>query len=624
MDKAIKAAIRAADEDPKSIGRGSRRVNLEGFALVYDCLRDEMTPEERSKVIAGIKKYAKGFGFNETDYLWGHGQENSQYAALAALAISADDDWGFNLAKDYVQRMSEGWLASWRYWIHMDWSYLGYTLRQMIRPMIALRNKAGIDFFSDVNGGEWWDKLAEWLAGGLRRDMTQWRGGDKHTYDWAPVRDFDQYIARVIEGVRQNETARWFAQKCEEKYGVREGLLSFIFEYDGPTKSPLLVRKHFPNFGYTMLGRTLLDVGSKAIFQSAKAYCMGHSHRDVNTFAIFHEGDLAIDSGFYDDFGSDHHRNYYQRTVAHNGILIYDPNEKMQVYSDSVVNDGGQPYLRDEQAPHKSRPRHLYEALDPANKWRFDAIQRHKHDTGAGFEYVYGQGERAYGPKAEIADRHLVKVDTGEQHDCYVVYDLVRSSKAAFKKSYLLHSQGKPSVSGSRVTLTNENGALWQDTILPADFDIDRIGGDGKEFVAGGKNFPLKDGENPDDTDIPGRWRIEVSSRTDKRLESFLHVIRTDKTGGIAPSKPTRIFADTCVGVQVGNVALLFAADRSEVTFVAYKTSAEKSILFGMAPLTKFKVMGGNTTAFEVSSSFEGIVVIPQQIEGDIKLEKLS
>ena len=68
-------------------------------------------------------------------------------------------------------------------------------------------------------------------------------------------------------------------------------------------------------------------------------------------FTVNYKGPLAIDSGRYDPdwnhyndamFTKSQLFNYYHRTIAHNTVLVYDPDEKFAM---PVVNDGGQRQL---------------------------------------------------------------------------------------------------------------------------------------------------------------------------------------------------------------------------------------------------------------------------------------
>ena len=70
-----------------------------------------------------------------------------------------------------------------------------------------------------------------------------------------------------------------------------------------------------------------------------------HQHMDRGHFTIHHRGHLAIDSGAdYTDSESPHYLNYYRRTVAHNTMLVYDPEERFSWGDPDVraANDGGQ------------------------------------------------------------------------------------------------------------------------------------------------------------------------------------------------------------------------------------------------------------------------------------------
>ena len=74
-----------------------------------------------------------------------------------------------------------------------------------------------------------------------------------------------------------------------------------------------------------------------------------HEHRDNNSFTIFKNSPLMIDSGFYDTYQGSHHNNYYSRTIAHNSICVFDANENYTNIGFSVSNDGGQiesPHLK--------------------------------------------------------------------------------------------------------------------------------------------------------------------------------------------------------------------------------------------------------------------------------------
>ena len=71
-----------------------------------------------------------------------------------------------------------------------------------------------------------------------------------------------------------------------------------------------------------------------------------HQHLDAGAFQIYYKGPLAIESGIYQGtegaYGSPHFLNYFQRTIAHNCMLVYNPDEVFARGNRTLTNDGGQ------------------------------------------------------------------------------------------------------------------------------------------------------------------------------------------------------------------------------------------------------------------------------------------
>ena len=72
---------------------------------------------------------------------------------------------------------------------------------------------------------------------------------------------------------------------------------------------------------------------------------------DLGHFSIYYKGHLALDSGIYqgkdadNGWGKENYVNYYSRTIAHNSLLIYDPDEPKPVggwKEKAKARDGGQ------------------------------------------------------------------------------------------------------------------------------------------------------------------------------------------------------------------------------------------------------------------------------------------
>ena len=100
------------------------------------------------------------------------------------------------------------------------------------------------------------------------------------------------------------------------------------------TALPLL--KYFPYPYGGMAVRTSWDTGSTsdavvAEMKIGERHFANHAHLDAGSFQIYYKGPLAVESGIYQGagsgYGSEHFRSYYQRTIAHNCMLVYNPNE---------------------------------------------------------------------------------------------------------------------------------------------------------------------------------------------------------------------------------------------------------------------------------------------------------
>ncbi|MEE1223659.1 MAG: discoidin domain-containing protein [Clostridia bacterium] len=289
-----------------------------------------------------------------------------------------------------------------------------------------------------------------------------------------------------------------------------------------------------------------------------------HMHRDAGSFQIYYKGALAIDSGEYQGqnggYGMPHDKNYNKRSIAHNVITVYDPEEV-----DTVVgglNDGGQRF------PKKGGGfmRTLDELMDP------EAILTEELAHGSGpnektpeYSYLKGDLTKAYTDKITDYKRSFVflNLDDEDYPAAVVVFDKVDSKNKDFKKSWLLHSIEEPAVEGDTTTIARTeygfNGKLVNRTLLPeaSNLVIEKIGGEGKEAWVDGQNLP-----NPASATgtEQGSWRIEASPKTAAESDLFLNAMYvTDNDAEAGLLNTEKIETEDYVGVTVKDRAVLFA-----------------------------------------------------------------
>jgi len=286
----------------------------------------------------------------------------------------------------------------------------------------------------------------------------------------------------------------------------------------------------------------------------------GHEHEDAGSFELYYKGPLTLHTGVYQGvnggYGSPHHSNYYQRTIAHNSLLIYDPDEK---FSGGRANDGGQ------RLPNQRREPVDLQALVKGDYKTGEVLGQGWGPDAKSPDYTYLKGDltAAYSAKVRQVQRSFVflNLGSGAVPAALVVFDRVVSANPSFTKYWLLHSITEPVVDGNTTAITLStgkwNGKLTNTTLLPApdNTHIEKVGGPGKEFWVFGKNYP--NATDPPDLET-GAWRIELSPKQPSATDLFLNVLQVMDPGRSTPLATEKIESPGVVGVRVSDRVVLF------------------------------------------------------------------
>jgi heparin/heparan-sulfate lyase len=286
-------------------------------------------------------------------------------------------------------------------------------------------------------------------------------------------------------------------------------------------------------------------------------YFGDHDHLDVNAFQIYRRGELAIDSGRYDDdwdasddpakIARSQFFNYYQRTIAHNTLLVHDPKE---AFGRGLLNDGGQRHLL-WKGLRRNVPEDYAQGTFPSdygpgtsdwatNPGRWERGDITAYNATPDFVHVRGDGTRAYSAqKVSAFVRDLVFV----RPRLVVVFDRVVSTNPSFEKTWLLHAVDEPRLApdGAWFEVTEGNGRLFGVPILPDTPRLQKVGGPGNEFTVAGVAFKagLQSELNPSALhygETPGAWRIEEKPATAQAEDYFANVmLLTDRTSDERP-----------------------------------------------------------------------------------------
>lgn len=248
-----------------------------------------------------------------------------------------------------------------------------------------------------------------------------------------------------------------------------------------------------------------------AIFKAEPFRYHGHQHRDSLAFMIAKGEELAIaHAGNYmvwyeggpiksDDPGWPQMHNFFSRTISSNNILIYNPSEKFDGFS----NDGGQRFVD----YWDNKWGRTYNGTTEGNDRDLGGLMHFEQAK----DYVYAAADatRAYNsisvtsgsnpPKVKLVQRDFVYLRSpqGDQ-DYFVIFDRVDSVKPEFKKFWLLQLRAKPefdakhtvvvggedggihiSENTSTIHVTQEKAELHGKTLLPKEDNriVRRLGG---------------------------------------------------------------------------------------------------------------------------------------------------
>lgn len=302
-----------------------------------------------------------------------------------------------------------------------------------------------------------------------------------------------------------------------------------------------------------------------------------HNHLDSGSFQIYYKGSLAVDSGTYGLYGGSHDLNYHKRGIAHNSILIRDPNVQEGVYNfwgQELSNDGGMDWvgwgaLPDDITGETAETLKTPETMDN-RPWINGEVLAHQFGPDLQVpDYTYLKGDLTgfYGYRAEDFNRSFVFFNF--MNDLYpgalIVFDKITATDASYDKYFLLHSINEPVVNGNTTTIQRTengyNGQLINTTLLPGEGNVNIEVVEGYEVFGTTYPEPLN---GP--TDEGGEWRIQVSPVADAETDLMLNVMQVSDAG-VTPLPVTQIGSaqDPLVGAKIYDRIALFSTSGEEI-----------------------------------------------------------
>lgn len=648
-------------------------------ALIYDWCYDLLTPVQRTNMIT----WMNGWGVTNrwgspdayTDSMPGWGNYWPRYTYSFALIGIAT--WGDNpLAGDWLDEYRHTRLATydlpniqriagggWPEGTAYDW----IANRPHIKALEAWRVATGENLFE---AAEWYrDRLGDLL---LRR----WPGV---TNEWSTVHhpypatgdaernrgslgSYERTMAWILAGhfpddPRADELRAYLSAPPVNFTGTFMADEEFLWgdpHPDATTVTPQTVLHHahglgtvYARSGWPSAAADTNPAVTHLIFQCGDHFTY-HQHFEQNSFTLFRERDLLIDSGVYSGDGLyNHDRNYYLRTIAHNTLIVYNPSETFHnIRPGADSNDGGQ---RDVYPASRS-PQSVDQLNTYSNQYETGDIRRMADlplctymlgDATAAYNNpAYHQASLSSAYSGNVAKvsrflretaylRPVIRNRPGDlNEDAVVLLDRVAVTQPSFSGAntkLLFHVLNPPHVSGvSTATVSAGETLIGTPTLAYADVDHARIyiqplapaarnlrivGGRGeKAFWVFGENYDWQD--NPaepqprpvnDFETVPyGEWRVEIEP-ADTALEhlflTFLHPTTTNRP----PPALTLITNTALIGlhwkaisldrVALFSAALDGAAPTGTLTWAYTTTNGALNLLFDLAPTSRYDLV---------------------------------
>lgn len=551
-------------------------------AVVYDWCYDCLEEADKDFFITRFKYLAsqKEIGYPPTKQsgITTHASEAEIMRDLlsAGIAMYDEDPEMYNLsAGRFFQEYIESRKMFYKAGLHPEGSAYGPYRYQWEMVATEIFSRMGYD---NVFGQSSENVALQWVYS-RRPDGLLIKDGDEFTYS------SNTYFKYPYSAPQACMTAGSYYKNpyikgdwiksyaLSEYYDINEDFWNILFsdpsvEAKSPESLPLARKTGYPLSSVTARTNWQNGIDSPTAIANMRAYEAGmgnHGHYDAGAFQIYYKGNLAIDSGNYHgktgSWGSSHYWNYSIRSVAHNVMTVYDPDEVFSVDGTVYSNDGGQRVRDTVMNFEELKEKGLGYAKN-------EGTYIGPNEKTPEFSYIKTDLTGAYSSKVKNYKRAMVFMDLFDDDypAALVVFDKMQTSKAGYKQSWLLHSIEEPKTEGDFITIARTeygyNGKLVNKMLLPERNKrrVEIIGGEGAECLVDGVNYPNPD--NDGSQSEQGQWRVEISpsgNKQDNLLLNAMYVTDYDKNLPVLEMKKTE--SNHYVGVVVKDRQVMFAKD---------------------------------------------------------------
>ena len=537
---------------------------LDNVALVFDFFHDQIPQADRQKMIAWFNAHLDKFTADEGAF------HNSTLSKVLCYLRIAYATWNENpRAKDFrdyaLLKLYEGKLlpvlrqfGTGGGYTECGW-YTRGSLWHLVQALELARRIEKYDgfalapqFFYHRLAYEMLQPYPGLWTYGTERFAVEGDGSDLYGGHTEYPRHTRMVLGQYFRG---SELARYVVNKHRKPSNPEAALVDFLYdqELDQPLPINTFPLAHLADgIGKVYARSDWTDDATWFRFECGD-FWNAHQHYEVGNFEIYRYSPLATESGEYKDYGSNHSVNWLIRTIAHNCILVYQPDETWDRQRDGgknhYANDGGQTKKWEWTVDNL--------AIWNQRRQQFERGNILAYENRPEFMFVAADCTNAYAPsKLAACVRQIVFV----RPHAFVIMDRVETTRPEYEKTWLVHCRQEPEIAGNLTTITNAKGTLSVQTLLPANAKIAAV----KGYTYAGQTF---DETKSALSDVANLWRLEVKPATPRTDDLFVHLLRTD---GPAVGKVLQEGGKTVVEFE--NVQVVFAGNTGGTIKVAGKT----------------------------------------------------
>ena len=491
---------------------------IQEAACIYDWCYDAFTPQERKEMIAAFYRLAarqeSSWPPLRQSIVNGHGNEvASAFVAFGIACYDEDPEPYRIMAYQIFEQLVPIRKYEMRSPVHPQGvSYGGKCLRSDYFFAAAFRSGCGAEIF----GPEAWRVQMYWLMLRLP-DTFYFKEGDMWGFTRPPEALTDSLLLAAHLGNDPFLKGAYSVMNCDRDYP-----LFYLLFHDvalppiRPADAPMPLAYHFGPYHGSLIARTGWWDDEAAV------YCIGgskhnanHQHSDAGSFQLWYRGFLAADIGEYQtSYGTPYDYNINKRSIAHNMLRVYDPEEKFAQFE----NDGGSRLVR--HIPLTVKDYETNPEYDCGTTWSVsigpDPLRR------SVYSFMASDLTNAYTKKIKNYTRFFVFLNQREadRPASFLTLDLVETAKAEFPKLIQISTFQPPVLKPDFIGLATDRGGRADVNIyLPKKVKItDHANEKASSNPFTGKTYPLPHPASP----ARLAHRIEIAAAEENAFETFL------------------------------------------------------------------------------------------------------